>query len=402
MDDLNRQRYREYDIPERPISIISPHTKTQYLYKNNDKIGDGGTSNVYLGLLVIDKDKFKRVVIKIVRLNDDQKKITFFKNECRALNMLQENCEKNHILCYIEGFMLDSYGYIITKYIKNTMDYITFSEEKKEIFRNLKYNEKIDICYQIAKSIEFIHSVNLLHLDIKLENILINCDTLEVYLIDFGYVCNLENDVCPKKIGTKSYFPPEMYISGEIIGEQSDIYMLGILFFLIIFNTHPYSSGEERTMIPDRKFDIWYNYLSKLKPTIFKYRDDQCFEIKRNFTNESLENKLNEIFKCDEITDTIRTKYNILCRMIEPISENRPTIEEIVEELGKLKRLSDLDLNPSSNPVPLPVRMKRYTATKEVLPVEDDLERLNMKRKFSAIEEEEKEEEEKEEEEKEE
>ena len=97
-----------------------------------------------------------------------------------------------------------------------------------------------EIYLQILNGIEFIHSKNIYHRDIKLENLIINSNNT-VKIIDFGFSAR-----CPPNktlnffCGTPSYMPPEIVQKKEYIGSPVDIWSLGILLFTMLCGTFPF------------------------------------------------------------------------------------------------------------------------------------------------------------------
>ncbi|XP_026052542.1 sperm motility kinase-like [Carassius auratus] len=79
----------------------------------------------------------------------------------------------------------------------------------------------------------------VLHRDIKLENLLINPDTLEVKLIDFGCGAILTDGGYTSFTGTREYCPPEYHMTGQYHGEPATVWSLGILLFVILFRKYP-------------------------------------------------------------------------------------------------------------------------------------------------------------------
>ncbi|KAK9974044.1 hypothetical protein ABG768_022153 [Culter alburnus] len=81
----------------------------------------------------------------------------------------------------------------------------------------------------------------VLHRDIKLENLLINPDSLDVKLIDFGSGEILTDAGYTSFAGTKEYCPPEFEINGEYHGEPATVWSLGILMFALLCGKFPES-----------------------------------------------------------------------------------------------------------------------------------------------------------------
>lgn len=108
-----------------------------------------------------------------------------------------------------------------------------------------------DLFHQIHNAVQFIHSKNVIHRDLKPNNLLfLDKEKTQLVLIDFGIsgICNgMSREVI--KAGTLKYVPPEM-ISGE--GYQStpkiDIWALGIILYLLNFKTFPFEGNDNDVM----------------------------------------------------------------------------------------------------------------------------------------------------------
>ncbi|CAM4733940.1 unnamed protein product [Leuciscus chuanchicus] len=79
----------------------------------------------------------------------------------------------------------------------------------------------------------------VLHRDIKLDNLLINRETSEVKLIDFGCGDILRSSAYRSYRGTAAYCPPEYYLRGKYYGRQATAWSLGILMFVMLCGHFP-------------------------------------------------------------------------------------------------------------------------------------------------------------------
>ncbi|XP_056321262.1 serine/threonine-protein kinase pim-2-like [Danio aesculapii] len=77
------------------------------------------------------------------------------------------------------------------------------------------------------------------HRDIKMDNILINPDTLEIKLIDFGCGEILTDAPYRCFAGTDQYVPPEFQMNGEYHGEPTTVWSLGVLLYVMMCGDFP-------------------------------------------------------------------------------------------------------------------------------------------------------------------
>ena len=117
----------------------------------------------------------------------------------------------------------------------NLLTYLIENEMNEEMAR---YYFK-----QILESVKKCHAHNVLHRDLKLDNLLLTADRKTVKLCDFG-ISRLMKDaeVVIGKCGTPAYMAPEILLDQGYSGLKADIWSLGVIFFALVTNNVPFMS----------------------------------------------------------------------------------------------------------------------------------------------------------------
>jgi len=143
-------------------------------------------------------------------------------------------------------------------------DGMDFYNYLREYNPSLVLDKKMFYFKQIVEAVEYIHDLGIAHMDIKLENIMVNIYDEKIKLIDFGEACICKiNDekITHKGIhGSYPYMAPEQFTENHYDALKVDIWSLGIILYEIIFNKMPW-----RKAIKD---DVKYRNFYK------KYNDD--------------------------------------------------------------------------------------------------------------------------------
>jgi PAS domain-containing serine/threonine kinase len=103
-------------------------------------------------------------------------------------------------------------------------------------------------CYifrQIAHAVEYLHSLNILHRDIKDENVIID-HNFHVKLIDFGSATFMEKGkLFSTFYGTTEYCSPEVLAGNKYAGPELEMWALGVTLFVIMFFENPFFDIEQ-------------------------------------------------------------------------------------------------------------------------------------------------------------
>ncbi len=129
--------------------------------------------------------------------------------------------------------------YLVMEYIENSRTLLPYC--RPDNF--LPVPKVLEILYQCCKGLQYAHSRNIIHLDIKPGNIMLTADD-RVKLADFGLSrimhpdtesLNLENI-----LGTPTHLSPERLLK-EPVNRQADIYSLGVIMYALLTGRRPFS-----------------------------------------------------------------------------------------------------------------------------------------------------------------
>ncbi|KAF4094817.1 hypothetical protein G5714_023895 [Onychostoma macrolepis] len=133
------------------------------------------------------------------------------------------------------------------------------------------------IMWQAAHATNTCHLRGVLHRDVKLENLLINRETSEVKLIDFGCGDILRRSPYKSYRGTTAYSPPEYHSRGKYYGGPATVWSLGIVMFTLLCGRFP--SDYDLFLLQYRQWS---------KPGLSK----ECCDLLRALLNEKQSRRL--------------------------------------------------------------------------------------------------------------
>lgn len=201
-------------------------------YKIISELGKGGMSDVYEARDVI----FRReVALKIIKYENAKRidNLIRFQNEARFSAAFNH---PNIVKIYDYG-EYNNLPYIVTEYVKGQT-----LRDVLDYKRCFSLNESCSIMLQLCDALIEVHSKNIVHRDIKPQNVYYASDG-EIKLGDFGISVLLGSGMNvnenKKVMGTAQYLAPEL-VYGEKATFQSDIYAMGITFFELLTGRVPF------------------------------------------------------------------------------------------------------------------------------------------------------------------
>jgi len=198
-------------------------------YEIVSKIGAGGMSDVYKA-----KDHVlgRFVAIKVLKpeFSEDRGFVAKFRTEAQSAAGLEH---PNIVNIYDVGSE-EGLHYIVMEYVEG-ITLKTYIEKKGQ----LSFKEAVSIAIQVARGIEAAHNKQIIHRDIKPQNIMISTEG-KVKVMDFGIArAASSNTVSSDVMGSVHYSSPEQARNGFVDG-RSDIYSLGIVMYEMVTGRVPF------------------------------------------------------------------------------------------------------------------------------------------------------------------
>lgn len=159
---------------------------------------------------------------------------------------MEEVADCANVLTLIESFEDAENFYAVTRYMNggSLFDYIT-----KQPSQPLQEDTAQEIIRQIATGLKGLHEKDIVHRDIKIDNILVNSSNsgeIKFYVADLGSGAKLAfEDTASFMIGTRGYVAPEI-LKGDDYSKEVDIFSLGCLMHALLSAKLPFWTESKR------------------------------------------------------------------------------------------------------------------------------------------------------------
>ena len=216
------------------------------LYKVEGVIGKGGFGTVHSA---VRRDDGLRVAIKEVAKN---RAVTVKDNVPLEVVLLQLVADVPGVIRLLDYFETADMFYIVMERVEG-QDLFDFISESGTLAEDVVR----DMFRQVVDTVFLCHERGVLHGDIKDENILIDPETENIKLIDFGSGNRLNSGIYTQYEGTRVYAPPEWISARRYRAEGLTVWSLGILLYNMLCGDIPFETDEEIR----RGSLIWFDHL---------------------------------------------------------------------------------------------------------------------------------------------
>lgn len=204
-------------------------------YKILGKIGKGGMGDIYKAI----QEPLNRIVaLKVLppNLSRDGEFLRRFEIEAKAISLLQHH----NVVSIFDYGEENGLQYFAMQYVDGT-DLGRYIAENKM----LPLTEIIDLSKQICRGLRYAHSCNIIHRDIKPQNVLLEKNGV-ARLSDFGIAKIFSGSnitMTGSAVGTPEYMSPEQ-AQGKVLDAQTDIYSLGVVMYEMVTRHPPFTGNN--------------------------------------------------------------------------------------------------------------------------------------------------------------
>jgi len=121
------------------------------------------------------------------------------------------------------------------------------SVKKRKPLQRFSEPEAAHIFRQIISAVAYMHELNVVHRDLKLDNILINEQNgNEIKIIDFGFATGCGKDEkLTMQCGTPQYMCPDLAKRQQYHGQAADVWACGVILYILVVGRLPFFAEYE-------------------------------------------------------------------------------------------------------------------------------------------------------------
>jgi serine/threonine-protein kinase len=248
-------------LPDMPGDLLH-EVRSLGDYRILRRLGEGGMGAVYLAYR---EDKDQQVAIKVLgdHLASNQGYVDRFYREAKSGALLSHpNIVRTLSVGQDQATALH---YLVLEFVEGQSAQALLDQQGR-----LALGDAVHIALDVARALEHAHSRNIVHRDIKPDNILITRSGVSK-LVDLGLARRTDEashlTAARQGFGTTHYMPYEQAVNARCADGRGDIYALGATLYHLITGSVPFP-GDNHLEVIEKKNQGQFTPASKLNPTV--------------------------------------------------------------------------------------------------------------------------------------
>lgn len=205
-----------------------------YEIHGRNKLGKGSYGSVYLATHIVTRDERAVKVMNVDRVT------SYYLRKLHTEICILKEVDHPNIIKLQDVFFGRRSVYLVTDLCRGGELYELLTSGKNQgfVFREDRASK---LMYDMISSVKYLHSLGIVHRDLKLENFLFqgNSSNSPLILIDFGLSKHFDSiERMRQRVGSCYYTAPEV-LSGDY-DERCDIWSLGVICYMLLSGTPPF------------------------------------------------------------------------------------------------------------------------------------------------------------------
>src|SRR5436190_1480038 len=209
-------------------------------YEIERLLGKGSIGKVYLAR---HRRIGRRVALKIIRpeqrFDDDADREEFRRRLQREAELCASLHHPNVVTLFEAGYEDDVIAYLATEYVEGES-----LQARLKKTRPLPLDDALRIAADVLRALDYAHSKNVIHRDIKPGNIILAA-TGEAKITDFGIARPVNSSLTGTNslLGTPNYMSPEQ-VKSSLITPRADLFCAGVVMYEMLTGVKPFSASD--------------------------------------------------------------------------------------------------------------------------------------------------------------